>query len=193
MTSHAVVPDLFPEPHMRALHCYFNSLNPPSVHPIAKFHTSLLSIYSTLSALLIALGRPITLINQINSSSRSLSRNYSSLSRSTRWPLGLMDVTRQRLDREKEEKVRKEERELEDLGKELRVTQTTVAGDLAGWQEWRAQEARRAVRELVRGMVVLEKGRLEGLRRAVRRVGLTSTHGAVVDEEASQQVAESSK
>lgn len=84
--------------------------------------------------------------------------------------MGLLDDTRQRIDREKEERVRKGEEEREELGKELRYTQQVVAGELAGWQEWRAREARRAVRELVRGMVVMERARLEGMERAVRRL-----------------------
>jgi hypothetical protein len=86
-----------------------------------------------------------------------------------------LDDTRQRIDREKEEKVRKGEEEREDLGKELRYTQQVVAGELAGWQEWRAREARRAVRDLARGMVVRERTRLEGIQRALRRLRIEDT------------------
>jgi len=121
----------------------------------------------------------MSLISSITQSTKSLSRNYTSLSRSTRWPLGLLDDTRQRIDREKEEKVRKGEEEREELGKELRYTQQVVAGELAGWQEWRAREARRAVRDLVRGMVVRERARLEGIERAVRRLRIEEP-GAVI-------------
>lgn len=80
-----------------------------------------------------------------------------------------MDDTRQRLDRERQEVIRKEEDEKEGLGRELRYTQQVVAGELAGWQEWRAKTARRAVRELAVGMVVLERERLEGMKRAMRK------------------------
>jgi hypothetical protein len=65
------------------------------------------------------------------------------------------------------------------LGKELRYTQQVVASELAGWQEWRAREARRAVRDLVRGMVVRERARLEGMERAARRLTVDE-RGAVV-------------
>jgi hypothetical protein len=65
------------------------------------------------------------------------------------------------------------------LGKELRYTQQVVASELAGWQEWRAREARRAVRDLVRGMVVRERARLEGMERAARRLRVDE-RGAVV-------------
>ncbi len=109
-----------------------------------------------------------------------LEKNYNSLSKSTRWPLGLLDDTRQRLDREKEQVIKKEEGEKGRLEKELRYSQQVVAAELAGWQEGRVKNAREAVRELVRGMVVLEKGRLEGIKRAVR--ALRPEEEAIVEE-----------
>src|SRR5204863_9198680 len=125
-------------------------------------------LHSSLLALLISLSRPTSLISSITQSSKSLARDYNSLSRSTRWPLGLLDDTRQRIDREKEEKVRKGEEEKRELGKELRYSMQVVANELAGWQEWRVRTARTAVRDLVRVMVVREKTRLEGMKRAIR-------------------------
>jgi len=174
--------EFIPSTHINALETYLLTLVPPTSHPISALHTTLLSIHSTLIALLLSLSRPTQLISSINNSSRSLNRNYASLSRSTRWPLGLLDDTRQRLDREKEEVIRKEEEEKGSLGRELRYTQQVVAGELAGWQEWRAKTARRAVRDLVVGMVVQERGRLEGMRRAIRRLKEGGGEG-VVDEE----------
>lgn len=56
------------------------------------------------------------------------------------------------------------------MGSELRYTQQTVAGELAGWQDLHGRLGRRAVRGLVEGMVVRERVRLEGMRRAVRGV-----------------------
>ena len=53
--------------------------------------------------------------------------------------------------------------------------------ELAGWQEGRVKKAREAVRELVRGMVVLEKERLEGMRRALR--AMKSELNGVVEED----------
>jgi len=78
------------------------------------------------------------------------------------------------MDREKEEKVKKVEEERQDLGRELRYTQQVVAGELAGWQEWHAKVARRAVRDLVRNMVVGERARLESMKRAMRKLKLPS-------------------
>src|SRR5258706_15258800 len=103
-----------PPGHIKALDCYFQTLCPSSNPPYTTFHYSLLSIHSTLIALLLSLSRPTTLISSIQQSSKALSRNYNSLSRSTRWPLGLLDDTRQRMDREKEEKLKKAEEERED-------------------------------------------------------------------------------
>lgn len=66
------------------------------------------------------------------------------------------------------EVVKKEEAEKEGLERELRYSQQVVAGELAGWQEWKVKRERESVRELVRGMVTLERQRLEGMRRALR-------------------------
>lgn len=76
------------------------------------------------------------------------------------------------MDREKEEKLKKAEEEREDLGRELRYTQQVVASELAGWQEWRAKTARRAVKDLARNMVVQERARLESMKRALRRLNV---------------------
>ena len=157
-----------PPTHIKALETYFATLIPPTHHPITNLHTTLVSIHSTLIALLLSLARPTQLISTINQHNRSLSRNYVALSKSTRWPLGLLDDTRQRLDREKRVVVEKEEREKEGLERELRYSQQVVAGELAGWQEWKVKREREVVRELARGMVVLEKQRLDGMRRALR-------------------------
>lgn len=60
--------------------------------------------------------------------------------------------------------------EVDNLSRELRYTQQTVAMELAGWQDMHERMGRKAIRELARGMVVVEKMRLEGMRRALRRL-----------------------
>lgn len=60
--------------------------------------------------------------------------------------------------------------EVNNLSRELRYTQQTVAMELAGWQEMHERMGRRAIRELARGMVVVEKMRLEGMKRALRKL-----------------------
>lgn len=74
------------------------------------------------------------------------------------------------MNEEREEKAKTAEREAEMLGRELRYAQQTVAGELAGWRDMHEKMGRRAIRELARGMVILERGRMEGLKRALRKV-----------------------
>jgi len=92
------------------------------------------------------------------------------MSRSTRWPLGLLDDARQRLNEEREERARQGEMEGDNLSRELRYTQQTVAAELAGWQEMHEKMGRRAIKELAKGMLVQERMRLQGFRRALRTV-----------------------
>lgn len=159
-----------PPSHLAAFETYVRALSPTTFNPHAVFHSTLLALQSTIEAILSALSRPPRLINQINASRRTVERNYSSLSRSTRWPLGLLDDTRQRLNEEREERMRAGQAEVDNLSRELRYTQQTVAMELAGWQDLHEKMGRRAIRELARGMVVVEKMRLEGMRRALRRL-----------------------
>lgn len=120
--------------------------------------------------MLLSLSRPTTLIQSINTSRKSIERSYSSLSRSTRWPLGLLDETRQRLNEEKEEKVRKTQEECEEVGRELRYTQQVVASELAGWQDLHEKMGKKALRELAKGMIIRERTALEGMTRAMRKL-----------------------
>lgn len=54
----------------------------------------------------------------------------------------------------------------------MRYTQQVVAAELAGWQDLHEKMGRKAVRDLVRGMLVKERVALEGMRRAVRKLRL---------------------
>lgn len=120
--------------------------------------------------MLLALSRPTSLIASINVSRKAIERSYNSLSRSTRWPLGIMDDTRQRLNEEKEDKARKTKEEADSISKELRYTQQVVAGELAGWQDLHQKLGRKAVKDLAKAMLIQEKTRLEGMKRALRRL-----------------------
>ncbi|KAF8865566.1 hypothetical protein BDZ45DRAFT_612105 [Acephala macrosclerotiorum] len=165
--------ECLPPTHLSALEAYVATLAPSSSSPYATFHSTILSIHSTIIAMLLSLSRPTSLISSITTSRKSIERNYNSLSRSTRWPLGLLDETRQRLNEEKEDKVRRTKEEAEGLAKELRYTQQVVAAELAGWQDLHERMGKRAVRELVREMLVRERTVLQGMRRAVRRLKVT--------------------
>ena len=71
--------------------------------------------------------------------------------------------------------------ELRTVGCELRYTQQTVAGELAGWQDLHVKLARRTFRRFVSGMVVRERERLESLKRTIR--GLEQGSGGLKGRE----------
>lgn len=106
----------------------------------------------------------------MQSAQKAVDRHKGSLRRSDRWPLGLLDETRKGIHLDAQERMEKAREELRTIGCELRYTQQTVAGELAGWQDLHAKTAKRALRRLVSGMVVREKDRLESMKRAVREV-----------------------
>jgi len=156
--------------HVAALQAYVQTIAPASSSPYGVFHSTCLSILSTVIAMLLSLSRPTSLILSINASRKTIERSYNSLSRSTRWALGLLDETRQRLNEEKEEKVKRTKEEAEELGRELRYTQQVVAGELAGWQDLHEKMGRKAIRDLARSMLIRERTTLEGMRRAMRKL-----------------------
>ncbi|KAG9248749.1 hypothetical protein BJ878DRAFT_309911 [Calycina marina] len=159
-----------PKTHISALEVYAYTLTPSTATPHMAFHTSILSINSTVIAMLLSLSRPTSLISSITTSRKSIERSYNSLSRSTRWPLGLLDETRQRLNEEKEHKVRKTKEDVDELGRELRYTQQVVASELAGWQDMHEKMGRKAIRELAKGMLIRENNTLAGMQRAIRKL-----------------------
>jgi len=162
--------ECLPGTHISALQAYVQILAPASFSAYGVFHSTCLNILSTVIAMLLALSRPTSLILSINASRKAIERSYNSLSRSTRWPLGLLDETRQRLNEEKEEKVKRAKEEAEELGRELRYTQQVVAGELAGWQDLHEKMGRKAIRDLARSMLIRERTTLDGMRRAIRKL-----------------------
>ena len=118
--------------------------------------------------MLFALARPQSLITLMSNTSKAIDRHTSSLRRSDRWPLGLLDDTRNKIHLEAADRVESSKEDLRELGSELRYTQQTVASELAGWHDLHEKLGRRAIRELAQRMVVREKDRLEGMKRAVR-------------------------
>ncbi|KAI0802184.1 hypothetical protein GGR55DRAFT_667277 [Xylaria sp. FL0064] len=171
-----------PSTHAVAVETYINTLAPPATNPAYIFHTQILALQSTIQAMLTALSRPPHLIAQINLARKAIERNYSSVSRSTRWPLGLLDETRQRINEEKEERARRSQLELDELSKELRYTQQTVASELAGWQDMHGRMGRQAIKEFAKSMLILERERLQGIRRALRKLHDVSPEPSSVDQ-----------
>lgn len=167
---HGVIATLafLPAAYIEAFEIYVQALTQPTFSPQAFFNTAFLAVHNSIEAILGALVRPHRLISQIDTTRRQAERSYSSLSRATRWPLVLLDDTRQRLTEEREEKLRQSQLEGKNLSKELRYSQQVVAGELAGWQEMHEQIGRRAIKDLAKSMVVLERTRMDGFRRALR-------------------------
>jgi len=81
-----------------------------------------------------------------------------------------MEESRARSHADLLKKIQKGEKEIERLGKELRYTQQVVAGELAGWQAWRVEVGKAAVKSLVKEMVIRERERGKGLERVMRRL-----------------------
>lgn len=156
--------------YVKALESYVRTMTPMQSNPYAIFHSSFLASQSTIQALLSALSRPPALISQISAARNAVERNYNSLNRSTRWPLGLLDDTRQRLNEEREEKARQSQEQVDNLGRELRFHQQVVAGELAGWQDLHDKMGRWAIKEFAKGMVIQERLRLDGMVRALRQL-----------------------
>ncbi|KAM0248008.1 hypothetical protein ACHAQJ_009642 [Trichoderma viride] len=170
-----------PPQHIVGMEVFVRAMAPALHNPQLVFHTTLLAIQSTVQALLSSLSRPTNLIGQITAAKREADRNNSAATRPSRWPLGLLDDSRQRNQEEKEKRARQSREQASYLSRELRYTQQTVAGELAGWQELHDQMGLRAIRDYARGMVVQERVRLEGMMRALRIVRMGNYQQGVMN------------
>ncbi|KAF2495859.1 hypothetical protein BU16DRAFT_485158 [Lophium mytilinum] len=173
ISSQAVQSLIFlPQEHLKAFEKYTKTLLQSDASPMTSFYYNMLAISSTTTAVLTALNRPSTLISQMSTTQKAIDRHSLSFRRSDRWPLGLLDDARHRIQRDAAERMDKSLNELDGLGRELRYTQQVVAGELAAWQEQRVAMGRKACRELALKMVVTERARLESMKRALRGLGL---------------------
>ncbi|PNS19812.1 hypothetical protein CAC42_7779 [Sphaceloma murrayae] len=161
-----------PPKHKTAYERYVKTLVSTESSPVAAFYYALHSIGSSSTALLVALNRPTHLIGSMDSSKHTLDRTLGSLQRQSRWTpnIGFFDETRKAIAEEAQVKAEKTRRELETLGSELRYTQQTVAAEMASWQEQHVREGRRVLKELAKGMVIRERDRLDGMKRALREL-----------------------
>jgi hypothetical protein len=157
--------------HITALEAYARALAPRQSSALALFHTTVVALNTIIDSILKALARPAQLIAGITAARREVERSTNSMSRAGRWPLGLLDDARQRLNEEREERARRSEAEAQNLARELRYTQQTVAGELAGWRDMHERIGRKAIADLARGMLITERMRLEAMQRALRKVG----------------------
>ncbi|KAK3672515.1 hypothetical protein LTR78_007565 [Recurvomyces mirabilis] len=161
-----------PQRYITAYDRYTKVFLPTEASPWTALYYTLHSTTSTSSALAVALNRPAYLIGSMAQTHRNVLRHIDSLSRSNRWTpnIGLFEDSKKAAADEAMERARKGERELESLGCELRYTQTTVAGELAAWQDEHVRQGRTALKKFVNDVVVKEKARLEGMRRALREI-----------------------
>ncbi|MCJ1354323.1 MAG: hypothetical protein MMC33_004311 [Icmadophila ericetorum] len=159
-----------PEPYTAAISNYSLTFPVPESDPYKSLHQELQAISSTILATLSSLSRPHGLVASLQSTQKAIERHHGSLRRSDRWPLGLLDETRKNIHLDAQQRLEKSQVERINLGCELRYTQQTVAGELAGWQDLHRRMVGRAVRRFVKGMVIRERERLEGMKRALRPV-----------------------
>ena len=157
-----------PSAHITAFTRYATSTRLQECDPYKFFHQDLQAISSTILAILSSLSRPHALITSLQNIQKDIERHTSSLRRSDRWPLGLLDETRKGIHAEAQDRAQKSLEEFRTVGSELRYTQQIVAGEVAGWQDLHARLGKRAIRALAERMVTTEKDRLEGMTKAVR-------------------------
>ncbi|KKY27115.1 putative vps9 domain-containing protein [Phaeomoniella chlamydospora] len=171
------ISNVLPQSYIDSLNRYSTLMSTPrDSSPIHAFSQTIASFHSTILATLSSLSRPSLLISDLTTQSRNLSRNRSSLA-STSTPRGASkffdslpgsEGNKERKIKDLEKKIANGEKELERLGKELAWTREVVVGELAGWNTWREQAGRDAVKRLARGMVIRERERGKGLERCLR-------------------------
>ncbi|KAH7130579.1 hypothetical protein B0J11DRAFT_255117 [Dendryphion nanum] len=160
------------EHHLKAMDRLAKTVVQSEASPLTGFYYNMHALSSTINAILVALNRPSSLISSMSAAQKSVDRHLLSIRRSDRWPLGLLDDARSRVQRDAQDKMDRANEELTGFGRELRYTQQIVASELASWQESRVTMVRKALKDLAKKMVVTEKARLESMKRAVRALGI---------------------
>ncbi|KAL3262415.1 hypothetical protein ABHI18_002810 [Aspergillus niger] len=143
--------------------------------PLLQFLTALTSIDDTTTAILSSLSRPISLINNLSSTNRNLSRNRSSLVSSSlprKFNINFpgLEESRQKSVRDLETKIQDSELQIARLSREITWNKDVVVGELAGWTTWREKVGRDAIRSFVRATLVRERERGKRLERCLRGV-----------------------
>jgi ankyrin repeat protein len=165
--------EFLPVPHQIGLSRYIRAITTSESDPYRTLHSELSAIASTILAILSSLSRPHALISSLQSHQKSRERFTGALRRATStersWPLGgLLEESRKQAQLDARQRLEGAEEKVRIAGCELRYTQQTVAGELAGWHDLHSKMMRRAVRELAKRTVVRERDRLDGMKRALR-------------------------
>ncbi|KAF3935086.1 hypothetical protein ABW19_dt0200038 [Dactylella cylindrospora] len=153
---------------IKALAKYATTIAPNDSNPLAHFLDDFRSINASLQGMMTALERPRKIISEMNQLQKEVERHMISLRRSDRWPLGLMDETRAKIHQGAADNIRQTKGRQEALSRELRYSQSVAAQELASFHEMHGKFVRAAVRKLAKNQVMVEKDRLEGLRRTLR-------------------------
>ncbi|OQD77925.1 hypothetical protein PENDEC_c002G03779 [Penicillium decumbens] len=143
--------------------------------PLLQYIAALTSIDNTTAAILTSLSRPLSLINSLNSTNRTISRNRSSalsssLPRKFNINLPGFEESRQKSVRDLHLKIRDGEIQASRLAREITWNKDVVVGELAGWTTWREKVGRDAIRAFVKDTLVREKERGKRLERCLRSV-----------------------
>lgn len=164
--------NFLPSQYGTAIARYTKLLAPTESSPFTAMYYSLHSSLCSSSALQTSTNRPAYLIGSMQQAQRTIDRSKNSIARSNRWTpnlgISFFEDAKKSVKMDAWEKASKARMEYEALGSELRYTQQTIAGELAVWQDEHVRAGREMLRRLAREMVVKEKARLEGMKRALR-------------------------
>ncbi|EAW07847.1 putative VPS9 domain protein [Aspergillus clavatus NRRL 1] len=166
-----------PQSHVDAFARYASYLSTSSSDssPLLQFLSALTSIDNTTVAILGSLSRPVSLISNLQSTARNLSRNRSSLVSSSlprKFNINFpgLEESRQKSARDLEQKIQESEAQIGRLSREIAWNKDVVVGELAGWTSWRERVGRDAIRTFVRTTLVRERERGKRLERCLNRL-----------------------
>lgn len=166
-----------PKSHVDAFFRYASYISTSSSDssPLLQYLTALTSIDNTTAAVLDALSRPLSLISDLSSTNRTLSRTRSSLVSSSlprKFNLNFpgLEESRQKSARDLERKIDGLETQVSRLSREITWNKGVVVGELAGWTSWRENVGRDAIRSFAKATLIRERERGKRLERCLRSV-----------------------
>ncbi|EWC48432.1 hypothetical protein DRE_02201 [Drechslerella stenobrocha 248] len=154
--------------HVLGMSKYAIAIAPNDSSPLAHFMDDFRSVNAALQGVMVALEKPRKIVGEMVALQREVEKHMVSLRRSDRWPLGLMDETRAKIHQGAADNIRATQTRQEELSRELNSSQSVVAEELGSFHKMHGQFARDAVRRLARNQVLVERERLEALKRALR-------------------------
>ncbi|KAK2742553.1 hypothetical protein FQN57_005179 [Myotisia sp. PD_48] len=162
-----------PISHIQAFHRFAAAFSASSTDssPLAHYLATLVSSFSTTTAMIEAISRPSDLIYALNSAKRDLVRSRSAMASSSlprKFNFSVLEESRLRSLREQESKIAALTLEIEHLSREIAWNKEVVVGELAGWSSWRQEAGQQAIRDFARVSLIREKERGKRLERCLR-------------------------